>query len=238
MSTAGRLAAATLLLLAGPLSAGTPDSAVAGADGAARSSTDGVPASSGADPALPAPANFVATLLAELHPALGLGATLRTRTVTGKLVPVSIAWRDNRYEFFAAYFRDQEFSGLTYQGYPAHIGLAPPLRAYSLSRRFNVLDRRHLKLFAGVGAAYLDTRPCATLDEAHDRTPRLDYNERVYRGCDKLNGSRLNFALQLGIRVYNHDESAGFEFAYRHISNAGMTSGNEGEDFVTAMLVF
>jgi hypothetical protein len=189
--------------------------------------------------AAPAPAPAPApSIWQELHPGLGLGVTFRDSHITGKLVPASITWKDNRYEFFAAYFRDQRIDGFRYQGYPAHIGLAPPMWAFSVSRRFNFIDRARFKSFLGLGVAYLDTTPCVSPDEANNHTPRLDYNERVYHGCDTLNGSRFNYALQLGFRLYNHDRSQGLDFAYRHISNAGMTSGNRGEDFVNALLVF
>ena len=69
-------------------------------------------------------------------------------------------------------------------------------------------------------------------------TPVLDAYERVYHGCNKLDGSRLNYALQLGVRAYMADRSQGLELVYRRISDAGMTNGNRGEDFVTALLVF
>jgi hypothetical protein len=190
------------------------------------------------DPATPTADQPATTGLRDIHPALGLGATHRSNQWTGKLVPASVTWKDDRYEFFVAYFRDQRIGGLIDQGFPAHIGLAPPLWAFSLSRRFNVVDRRRFKSFFGLGVAYVDSHPCATPTESNDRTPRLDFYEPVYHGCDKLNGSRLNYALQLGIRAYNHDRSQGIEFAYRHISNAGMTSGNRGEDLLTGVLVF
>lgn len=174
----------------------------------------------------------------DLHPGLGVGATFRSGKVTGKLVPASVTWHDDRYEFTVAYFRDQTISGIRYQGYPAHEGLAPPLWAFTLSRRFHFYDRPQFKAFLGLGAAYLDTHPCSNSAEQNDHTPVLDYYEPVYHGCDKLNGSRLNYALSLGIRLYNRDRSQGLDFTYRHLSNAGMTSGNRGEDFITGELVF
>ena len=173
----------------------------------------------------------------DVHLAAGFGLTYRTQ-VTGKLVPVSATWNDNRWEFFAAHFRDQTISGLRYQGYPAHEGLAPPMWAATVSRRFNFVDRPKFQSFVGIGAAYLDTNPCPNSVTANDHTPVLDYYEYVYHGCDKLNGSKLNYSLQLGMRFYDSHRSHALEFAYRHFSNAGMTSGNRGEDLLTAMLVF
>ncbi len=172
-----------------------------------------------------------------VHPALGLGVTVRGG-ITGKLAPGSLTWDDGRWELFLAYFRDQRRGGLTLNRYPAHIGLAPPMWALTASRRFQFIERPRFRAFAGIGIAYLDTHPCTSSAAQNDRTPVLDYYETVYRGCDKLNGSRLNYALQLGARLYSADHGMGLEFAYRHFSNAGLTFTNLGEDLVTAMLVF
>jgi len=197
------------------------------------------PVAATADDSTPATADDSGTVRwYGIHPALGVGATHRSNQWTGKLVPASLTWDDDRYEFFMAYFRDQTISGLIYEGYPAHMGLAPPLWAFTLSRRFNFVDRPRFKSFLGLGVAYLDTDPCTNSAQQNDHTPVLDYYEPVYHGCDRLNGSRLNYALQLGLRVYNHDRTQGLEFGYRHISNAGMTSGNRGEDLLTALLAF
>ena len=218
-------------------------------NGAASAAADDAPAlpaaaSAAPAPATPAPAPAAPpaapakTIWSDLHPAAGIGITFRSKQVTGKLVPASITWKEDHYEFFVAYFRDQEIPDLTVQGFPAHVGLAPPMWAYALSRRFNFVDRPQLRAFAGVGVAYLDTHPCETAAEANDMTPAFDAYERVYHGCNKLNGSRLNYALQLGVRVYMADHSQGLELVYRHISDAGMTDTNRGVDFVTASLVF
>ena len=201
--------------------------------------TDDVTKGSGATPSS-GPSTQLEGLSAfwkEVHLAAGLGLTYRT-VVTGKLVPVSATWNDNRWEVFAAHFRDQTIGGLRYQGYPAHEGLAPPMWAATVSRRFNFVDHQKFQSFVGIGAAYLDTNPCPNSATANDHTPVLDYNEYVYHGCDKLNGSKLNYSLQLGMRFYDRDRSHALEFTYRHFSNAGMTSGNRGEDLLTAMLVF
>jgi hypothetical protein len=221
------------LLLTSMVTAAADEAATAPAPAQAPGPSSSPIASPAAAPA--APTN---SFWSDVHPAAGVGITFRSKQITGKLVPASVTWKDDRYEFFLAYFRDQETPGLTYQGYPAHVGLAPPLWAASLSRRFNFIDRPQLKAFAGVGVAYLDTDPCDTAAEANDLTPVLDANERVYHGCNKLDGSRLNYALQLGVRLYSRDHSQGVELVYRHISDAGMTNGNRGEDFLTAALVF
>jgi hypothetical protein len=225
--------AVAALLLAAAVTAGADEAAVAPAPAEAPGPQSPPAAAPTAAPAAPAK-----SVWSEVHPAAGVGITIRTNKITGKLVPASVTWKDDHYEFFVAYFRDQEVPDLTYQGFPAHIGLAPPMWAYALSRRFNFVDRQQLKAFAGVGVAYLDTHPCDTAAQANDMTPALDAYERVYHGCNKLDGSRLNYALQLGVRLYMADHSQGVELVYRHISDAGMTNGNRGEDFVTAALVF
>jgi hypothetical protein len=126
--------------------------------------TDGTVSQSGAEPAPSqrAPRDGLSAFWKDVHLAAGLGLTYRTQ-VTGKLVPVSATWNDNRWEFFAAHFRDQTISGLRYQGYPAHEGLAPPMWAASVSRRFNFVDRPKFQSFVGIGAAYLDTTPLPKL---------------------------------------------------------------------------
>jgi hypothetical protein len=120
---------------------------------------------------------------------------------------------------------------------PAHIPLAPPLWAFMVSRRFNLVERPQFRAFPGFGVAYLDTQPCGSPADANDRTPHLDYYEPMYHGFDKLNGSGLNYTLQLDVRLYNGSHSDGVAVAYRHISNAGLTNGNRGEGLRNALLV-
>ncbi len=174
----------------------------------------------------------------EIHASGGVGLALRWPHVSGKVAPVSVTWKEDRYELFAAYFQNEVVGGYQLQGEPAHIGYAPPHVTYALSRRFNVIDRDQLKGFAGIGVAYEGTKLCKTVDEANDRTITLDYSEPVYHGCDKLNGSHWNYLLQLGVRFYNAARSQGIEFAYRHISNAGLAPPNLGDNFLTLVLVF
>lgn len=192
-----------------------------------------------ADPAAPArEPGWLARTFGDLHPSAGVGLAVRWPHVSGKLVPVSLTWKEDRYELFAAYFQNEVVGGYHIDGEPAHIGYAPPHFTYALSRRFNVVDHARLKAFAGIGVAYEGTKLCKTVDEANDRTITLDYFEPVYRGCDKLNGSHLNYLLQLGARFYNADRSQGIELAYRHISNAGLAPPNLGDNFLTLVLVF
>jgi Lipid A 3-O-deacylase (PagL) len=184
--------------------------------------------------AAPAPEpGWLTRTFGEIHPSAGVGLALRWPHVSGKVAPVSITWKEDRYELFAAYFQNEVVGGYHLQGEPAHIGYAPPHFTYALSRRFNVVDRDRIKAFAGIGVAYEGTKLCRTVDEANDRTITL-----VYHGCDKLNGSHWNYLLQLGVRYYNADRSQGIEFAYRHISNAGLAPPNLGDNFLTLLLVF
>ncbi|MBS0395365.1 MAG: acyloxyacyl hydrolase [Proteobacteria bacterium] len=163
---------------------------------------------------------------------------LRLPHVAGKLVPASVTWRGDRYELFAGYFQDSVVNGYRLDGYPAHVGWAPIHKIVAVSRRFNVVDRPRLKAFAGVGAAYKATTLCHSIDAANDRTVTLDYVEPVYHGCDKLNGSHLNYLSQVGLRYYSADRSSGIELAFRHLSNAGLASPNVGENFVTLELLW
>ncbi len=174
----------------------------------------------------------------DLHPAAGVGITFRSKQITGKLVPASITWKDDHYEFFVAYFRDQEIPDLTFQGSrrtSAWRRPCGPPRSAGASTSSTARSSRP----SPASASPTSTRTHATTAaQANDMTPALDAYERVYHGCNKLDGSRLNYALQLGVRVYMADHSQGLELVYRHISDAGMTNGNRGEDFVTALLVF
>ena len=188
----------------------------------------------------PAPSTHTGTardLLHDVHLGAGLGATWRTQ-ITGKLAPVTATWDDNRWEMLLAYFGDQKITGILYQGNMAHEGLAPPMWAFAVSRRFNFVDRHRFQAFAGLGAAFLNTTPCGNSNAANNHTPVHDYAEYVYHGCDKLNGSKLNYSLQVGMRFYDRNRDHALDVALRHFSNAGMTYGNRGEDFVTAILVF
>ena len=186
----------------------------------------------------PPPAPAGGGVFGDVRVALGVGVTFRSKEITGKLAPAAVTFDHDRYEVFLAWFRDQDIGGQQLNGYPAHIGLAPPLWALTASRRFLFIEREHVEAFFGAGVAYLDTSPCGSVTAQNDRTPVLDYTEPVYHGCDKLNGSRLNYALSLGTRLYGTDRSFGLDLAYRHISNAGLTNGNRGEDFITAQIVF
>jgi Lipid A 3-O-deacylase (PagL) len=61
---------------------------------------------------------------------------------------------------------------------------------------------------------------------------------RLYNETDDINGSRLNFAEQLGWRFPRQENGGHMEFAIRHVSNAGLRKPNKGEDFLTMAYVF
>jgi Lipid A 3-O-deacylase (PagL) len=91
--------------------------------------------------------------------------------------------------------------------------LANPNWTFQLSRRWAFIRKPEAKVFFGFGGAYKTE-------------------------TDGLNGSHLNFAEQLGVRFSRSAAGPGFEFAIRHMSNAGLKKPNKGQDFVTAIYVF
>ena len=91
--------------------------------------------------------------------------------------------------------------------------LANPNWTFQISRRWTFIRRAEAKFFFGLGGAYKTE-------------------------TDELNGSRLNFAEQLGVRFTRSAAGAGFELALRHMSNAGLKRPNKGQDFVTVIYVF
>jgi hypothetical protein len=144
------------------------------------------------------------------HFALGTGMSVQyDGTSTTPLGLATWTWDNNHYELAA-------FRFLTSQ---RRIGetLAQPNWAFELSRRWrlnwSLIDRSGLQLFVGGGAAYKTE-------------------------TDELNGSRLNFAEQLGWRFPRQENGGQVEFAIRHISNAGLKKPNKGQDFLTLAYVF
>jgi hypothetical protein len=91
--------------------------------------------------------------------------------------------------------------------------VAEPNWVFQASRRWNWTPRPHLTTFVGFGLAYKSK-------------------------TDDLNGSRLNFAEQLGCRFRIAADAPVLEVALRHISNGGFKRPNRGQDFVTVALVF
>jgi hypothetical protein len=91
--------------------------------------------------------------------------------------------------------------------------LADPNWVFEFSRRWQLLDRSGLRVFFGAGAAYKNK-------------------------TDDLDGSRWNFAEQLGWRFPRQANGGEVEFAIRHVSNAGLKKPNKGQDFLTLAYVF
>jgi hypothetical protein len=93
------------------------------------------------------------------------------------------------------------------------VELADPNWTFQVSRRWTFVRKPAAKFFFGLGGAYKTE-------------------------TDDINGSRLNFAEQLGARFTRSDAGPGFEIALRHMSNAGLKKPNKGQDFVTVIYVF
>jgi lipid A 3-O-deacylase len=144
------------------------------------------------------------------HLAVGGGMSVSyDGTSTSDLGLATWTWHDDHYELAAFRFvSDQTRLGEA---------LAAPNWVFEVSRRWrlnwSLIDRSGLQLLFGGGAAYKTE-------------------------TDDLNGSRLNFAEQLGWRFPRQQNGGRVEFALRHISNAGLKKPNKGEDFVTLAYVF
>lgn len=144
------------------------------------------------------------------HFALGVGMTYQYDGSKGTDLGLA-TWstRDDHYELAAIRF-------LTAQTRRGDC-LSEPNWVFEASRRWRLhwglLDRSGVELFVGGGAAYKNK-------------------------TDDLNGSNLNFAEQLGWRFPKRASGGRFEFAIRHISNAGIRKPNKGEDFLTLAYVF
>jgi hypothetical protein len=142
--------------------------------------------------------------------ALGAGTTYQYDGSSGSTLAFG-SWtgRDDHYEVAAIRFMSAQTRRST--------TLAPPDWVAEVSRRWrlrwDMIDRSGLQLFVGAGAAYKDE-------------------------TDRLNGSRLNFAEQLGWRFPVTPNGGRVEFVIRHISNAGLKKPNRGEDFLTFAYVF
>jgi hypothetical protein len=144
------------------------------------------------------------------HLAVGSGMSVQyDGTSTADLGLATWTWHDDHYELAAFRFMsDQTRFGKI---------LAAPNSVFEVSRRWrlnwSLIDRSGLQLFFGGGAAYKTE-------------------------TDELNGSRLNFAEQLGWRFPPQENGGRVEFSLRHISNAGLKKPNKGQDFLTLAYVF
>jgi hypothetical protein len=144
------------------------------------------------------------------HLAVGGGMSVQyDGTSTADLALATWTWHEDHYELAAFRFvSSQTRLGET---------LASPNWVFEVSRRWrldwSLIDRSGLQMFFGGAAAYKTE-------------------------TDELNGSRLNFAEQLGWRFPRQENGGRVEFALRHISNAGIKKPNRGQDFITLAYVF
>lgn len=140
--------------------------------------------------------------------AVGAGTTLEYHFDGTTRAPVAeLSWTWDRDQFELSAYRFLS-SQINKIGYP----LDRPNWIGELSRRFGVFRSNGNDIFVGLGGAYKSE-------------------------TDRLNGTRLNFAEQLGWRFAN-TAGPGFEVVIRHVSNAGIKTPNKGEDFIIAAIVF
>jgi hypothetical protein len=137
---------------------------------------------------------------------VGLGGTYHFWSSTGSLVlPVSVTWDDNRYEFGVFRFTTQQL--LHFPGTGEARRLADPYWGTSLSRRWQVFDLGPVQGYCGFGLAL--------------RTE-----------SDVLSASRWDFASQVGFRFHLIGNALG-EVTMRHWSNGCLELPNHGQDFAT-----
>jgi len=138
---------------------------------------------------------------------IGLGETYHYWATTGSLVlPVSVTWSDNRYEFGGFRFTNQQLLSLSGMREARH--MANPYWGASLSRRWRLFDRGPVQGYFGFGLAA--------------RTE-----------SDVLSATRWDFASQLGLRFRLPGSRVIGEVTMRHWSNAGIQLPNHGQDFAT-----
>jgi Lipid A 3-O-deacylase (PagL) len=138
---------------------------------------------------------------------VGAGGTYHYWGTTGSLVlPVTVNWSENRYEF--AIFRFTDTQLLPLPGTHRERRMANPYWGASLSRRWQIFERGPVRGFFGFGLA--------------GRTE-----------SDELSATRWDFASQLGLRFRLPGDRVIGEVAMRHWSNGGIKLPNHGQDFAT-----
>jgi hypothetical protein len=138
---------------------------------------------------------------------VGAGGTYHYWGTTGSLVlPVTVTWSENRYEFGVFRFTDQQL--LPLPGTHRERDMANPYWGASLSRRWQIFERGPVRGFFGFGLA--------------GRTE-----------SDELSITRWDFASQLGLRWRLPGNRVIAEVAMRHWSNGGIRLPNHGQDFAT-----
>jgi hypothetical protein len=138
---------------------------------------------------------------------IGVGETYHYWATTGSLVlPVSVTWSDNRYEFAGFRFTSQQLLSLSGRRDERH--MANPYWGASFSRRFRLFESGPVQGYFGFGLAA--------------RTE-----------SDVLSATRWDFASQLGLRIRLPGNRVTGEITMRHWSNAGIQLPNHGQDFAT-----
>jgi hypothetical protein len=138
---------------------------------------------------------------------IGLGGTYHYWGETGSLVlPVSVTWSENRYEFGVFRFTNSQL--LELPGTHWERTMAYPYWGASLSRRWRLFERGPVQGFVGFGAS-------------------------VKTESDTLSVTRWDFASQAGLRFRLPGNRVVGEVTMRHWSNAGIRLPNHGQDFAT-----
>jgi len=138
---------------------------------------------------------------------VGLGGTYHFWASTGSLVlPVSVTWDENRYEFGVFRFTTQQL--LHFPGTGEARRLANPYWGASLARRWHLFDVGPVQGYCGFGLAL--------------RTE-----------SDVLSASKWDFASQAGFRFHMIGDRVVGEATMRHWSNGGIELPNHGQDFAT-----
>jgi Lipid A 3-O-deacylase (PagL) len=138
---------------------------------------------------------------------IGLGGTYHFWGATGGVVlPVTVDWRDGRYELGLFRVTTQQ---ILYDSNSPHGRLmADPYWGLSISRRWRLFERGPIRGFFGFGLS-------------------------AKTESDQLSVTRLDFASQLGLRFSLPGGRVVGELTMRHWSNAGIRLPNHGQDFAT-----
>jgi len=137
----------------------------------------------------------------------GAGGTYHFWGATGGVVvPVTLTWSANRYEFGFFRVTTEQTLAYHYQRY-AHV-VAQPYGGVSLSRRWQLFESGPVKAFVGFGLAGKSE-------------------------SDILSVTHWDFASQAGVRFPMPGNHAIGELTLRHWSNAGIRLPNQGQDFAT-----